>query len=191
MKKCTGCNAEIDDTSKYCPCCGMECVETENTSARNESGWQPENFKADMQSGKKRRMIWHKIVLFFLLMQGLINILLGIHILNSYADLLAPDRLAIVKAIFVAIGVVYVAFGVFCLIVFSRLGKRMKNGPQSLKILYRVCITCSIVLLVLLSLTSTGIRRFGARIILGLLFNVVMLIVSKRYYGKREDMFAN
>lgn len=190
MKNCTACGATFDDTSKFCPYCGTESVAAES-SAGEESGWQPENFKTDIESTKKRGMIWHKVVLFFLVIQGLFNFFMGMNIINAYADQTAADRLVILKFILIAIGIIYIAIGVFALIVFSRLGKRMRTGPKSLNMLYKICISGNLFLLVLFSMTSSGMRSFGYRVILSLLINLLMLFINKRYYAKRENLFIN
>ena len=190
MKTCTGCGASYDDTSKFCPYCGTESVAAEST-ATEENGWQPENFKTDMESTKKHGMIWHKFVLAFLVIQGLINFLIGMNIINSYADQVATDSLVILKYILIAIGMIFIAIGVFSLIVFSRLGKRMRIGPKSLNTLYKVCISGNLFLLVLFSLTTRTMIAFGFRVIVSLIFNLLMLFINKRYYAKRENLFVN
>ena len=190
MKTCTGCGASYDDTSKFCPYCGTESTTAENTAAE-ESGWQPENFKTDMESTKTRGMIWHKFVLFFLVIQGLINFLMGMNIINSYADQAAAGSLVILKYILIAIGMIFIAIGVFSLIVFSRLGKRMKTGPKSLNTLYKICISGNLFLLVLCSMMTRTMIAFGFRVIVSLLFSVLMLFINKRYYAKRENLFVN
>ena len=86
---------------------------------------------------------------------------------------------------------IFIAIGVFSLIVFSRLGKRMKTGPKSLNTLYKICISGNLFLLVLCSMMTRTMIAFGFRVIVSLLFSVLMLFINKRYYAKRENLFVN
>ena len=85
MKKCSGCGSEFDDTSRYCPYCGTEYGEEENrTGAAEEYEWQPEKKERTINTGQG--MIWHRVLLLFLIVNAIWSIISGLGYMNRYRN---------------------------------------------------------------------------------------------------------
>ena len=193
MKKCTACGATFDDTSKFCPYCGTEYGAEECPAGDSEKpGCQPKK----LEKIKEHRintygMIWHKIVLFFVGIKAARSLLSGAAILRNYVDLDVSGFLVTVRNLFLGIGVVRIAIGVFALIWLYRLGKYMRSGPGSVKILYGMSIASALIFSTWLTSILPNADTTSMGLYDTLLFDIVMIIVNSVYYGRRKDVFIN
>ena len=197
MKKCAGCGAEFDDTSKYCPNCGRE-YETETAAYQagvaEEYGWQPERpKKAEKVINSDQGMIWHRVLLFFLIVNAIWSVITGIGYMNRYRD---PEWIAFFKTVkglqtyTVFCGVAQIAIGVFAITVYNRLRRYKKEGPSSLKVMYIICIIVPMVLQVWQGriLPQSKIDRLT---LLDIMKNIMMLGINSTYYARRKNLFVN
>ena len=194
MKKCTGCGAEFDDTSKYCPYCGAEYGTVDKPAeVAEEYGWQPEKpTNAKKVINTTQGMIWHKVLLIFLVLNALRNFLAGIGYFEMVVDWAKysakyPGQFGYVVACTVA----EIAIGVFALVVFNRLRKYRRNGPSSLKMMYIICIGVILIFQFWQSSIVPDERAMNAVTFLDLLKNILMLVVNNVYYSKRQNLFVN
>ena len=193
MKKCTACGATFDDTSKFCPYCGTEYGAEECPAGDSEKpGCQPKK----LEKIKEHRintygMIWHRIVLFFVGIKAARSLLSGAAILRNYVDLDVSGFLVAVRNLFLGIGVVRIAIGVFALICLYRLGKYMRSGPGSVKILYGMSIASALIFSTWLTSILPNADTTSMGLYDTLLFDIVMIIVNSVYYGRRKDVFIN
>ena len=197
MKKCAGCGAEFDDTSKYCPNCGR-AYETEAAAYQpgvaEEYGWHPERpKKAEKVINSDQGMIWHRVLLFFLIVNAIWSIITGIGYMNRYRD---PEWIAFFKTVkglqtyTVFCGVAQIAIGVFAITVYNRLRRYKKEGPSSLKVMYIICIIVPMVLQVWQGriLPQSKIDRLT---LLDIMKNIMMLGINSTYYARRKNLFVN
>ena len=193
MKKCTACGATFDDTSKFCPYCGTEYgAEEHPAEPAGEPGWQPEKPKKEKKIiNTAQGMIWHKIVLFFVGMKAARRLLRGASILSYCTDKDTFSGLEQVRNLFLGMGIVNVAIGVFAMICLYRLGKRMRNGPDSVKILYGLCVAGALILSFWTSSIAPSFDLTKLDLFDGFLLDIVMLIVNSIYYSRRRDVFVN
>ena len=197
MKKCARCGAEFDDTSKYCPNCGAEYV---NETAAYQSGiaeeysWQPEKpKKAERVINTNQGMIWHRILLFFLIVNAIWSVITGLGYMNRYRD---AEWLAFFKTVpglqvyTVFCGVAQIAIGVFAITVYNKLRQYRKDGPVSLKVMYSICIIVPMVLQVWQGriLPQSKVDRLT---LLDIMKNIVMLVINSAYYARRKNIFVN
>ena len=197
MKKCAGCGAEFDDTSKYCPNCGAEYGEAApayQPSITEEYGWYPERpKKAEKVINSDQGMIWHRVLLFFLIVNAIWSIITGIGYMNRYRD---PEWIAFFKTVkglqtyTVFCGVAQIAIGVFAITVYNRLWRYKKEGPSSLKMMYIICIIVPMVLQVWQGriLPQSKIDRLT---LLDIMKNIIMLGINSTYYARRKNLFVN
>ena len=197
MKKCAGCGAEFDDTSKYCPNCGAEYGEAAaayQPSITEEYGWYPERpKKAEKVINSDQGMIWHRVLLFFLIVNAIWSIITGIGYMNRYRD---PEWIAFFKTVkglqtyTVFCGVAQIAIGVFAIAVYNRLRRYKKEGPSSLKVMYIICIIVPMVLQVWQGriLPQSKIDRLT---LLDIMKNIIMLGINSTYYARRKNLFVN
>lgn len=195
MKKCAGCGAEFDDTSRYCPFCGTEYGAEESTEAAAENtGFYPERGrKVSQNTVNNYGMTWHKILMFLLILHGLRSILSGLGDLlfsreewKVYYTLIPGLRAYVVMA-----GVSSIAIGVFAMIVFSRLRKLKRNGPASLKMLYLISIGVTVLMDFWSASIIPGAEMLKGNVVISVLENVIMLAINNVYYGRREELFVN
>ena len=197
MKKCAGCGAEFDDTSKYCPNCGRE-YETDAAAYQagvvEEYGWHPVRpKKAEKVINSDQGMIWHRVLLFFLIVNAIWSIITGIGYMNRYRD---PEWIAFFKTVpglqtyTVFCGVAQIAIGVFAITVYNRLRRYKKEGPSSLKVMYIICIIVPMVLQVWQGriLPQSKIDRLT---LLDIMKNIIMLGINSTYYARRKNLFVN
>ena len=197
MKKCAGCGAEFDDTSKYCPNCGAEYGEAAaayQPSIAEEYGWHPERpKKAEKVINSDQGMIWHRVLLFFLIVNAIWSIITGIGYMNRYRD---PEWIAFFKTVkglqtyTVFCGVAQIAIWVFAITVYNRLRRYKKEGPSSLKVMYIICIIVPMVLQVWQGriLPQSKIDRLT---LLDIMKNIMMLGINSTYYARRKNLFVN
>lgn len=197
MKKCAGCGAEFDDTSKYCPNCGAEYGEAApayQPSIAEEYGWHPERpKKTEKAINSDQGMIWHRVLLFFLIVNAIWSIITGIGYMNRYRD---PEWIAFFKTVkglqtyTVFCGVAQIAIGVFAITVYNRLRRYKKEGPSSLKVMYIICIIVPMVLQVWQGriLPQSKIDRLT---LLDIMKNIIMLGINSTYYARRKNLFVN
>lgn len=197
MKKCAGCGAEFDDTSKYCPNCGTEYGEAAaayQPSIAEEYGWHPERpKKAEKVINSDQGMIWHRVLLFFLIVNAIWSIITGIGYMNRYRD---PEWITFFKTVkglqtyTVFCGVAQIAIGVFAITVYNRLRRYKKEGPSSLKVMYIICIIVPMVLQVWQGriLPQSKIDRLT---LLDIMKNIIMLGINSTYYARRKNLFVN
>ena len=197
MRKCAGCGAEFDDTSKYCPNCGAEYGEAAaayQPSITEEYGWYPERpKKAEKVINSDQGMIWHRVLLFFLIVNAIWSIITGIGYMNRYRD---PEWIAFFKTVkglqtyTVFCGVAQIAIGVFAITVYNRLRRYKKEGPSSLKVMYIICIIVPMVLQVWQGriLPQSKIDRLT---LLDIMKNIIMLGINSTYYARRKNLFVN
>ena len=136
-------------------------------------------------------MIWHKIVLFFVGIKAARSLLSGAAILRNYVDLDVSGFLVAVRNLYLGIGVVRIAIGVFALICLYRLGKYMRSGPGSVKILYGMSIAGTLILTMWLVSISPNADLSMTGIADSFLPDILMLVVNSIYYSKHQDLFVN
>ena len=96
-----------------------------------------------------------------------------------------------VRNLFLGIGVVRIAIGVFALICLYRLGKYMRSGPGSVKILYGMSIAGTLILTMWLVSISPNADLSMTGIADSFLPDILMLVVNSIYYSKHQDLFVN
>ena len=194
MKKCTACGATFDDTSKFCPYCGTEYGAEERPAGKNEEyGGQPEQPKKEKKiiNNAQGMMLWHKIVLFLMGIRAVRCLIRGFSILRGYVDSDVSEGMIPVRNLFLGIGIENIAIGVFAVICLYRLGKYMRSGPGSVKILYGMSIAGSLILTMWLVSISPDADLSKAGLADSFLFDVLMLVINSIYYSKHQDVFVN
>ena len=193
MKKCSGCGSEFDDTSRYCPYCGTEYGAEENrTGAAEEYEWQPEKKGRTINTGQG--MIWHRVLLLFLIVNAIWSIISGLGYMNRYRN---PEWIAYYRTVpglqvyIVFCGAAQIVIGAYALTVYNRLRKYRKDGPGALKKMYIICIAAILLLQVWKGriLPQSGV--IDGVTFLDLLKNILMLVINNVYYAKRRDLFVN
>ena len=196
MKKCAGCGAEFDDTSKYCPYCGAEYGNAAyQPGIAEEYGWQPEKpKKAKKVMSSDKGMIWHRILLVFLIVNAIWSIIAGIGYMNRYRD---PEWIAYFKTVpglqtyIVFCGVAQIALGAYAITVYNKLRQYRKEGPASLKKMYILCIVVPILLLVWKGRVLPQSRVIDSVTLIDLIKNALMLAINSAYYANRKHLFVN
>ena len=194
MKKCTACGATFDDTSKFCPYCGTEYGAEERPAGNSEeSDVQPEQPKKGKKiiNNAQGMMLWHKIVLFLVGIRAVRCLIRGLSILRGYVDSDVSEGMIPVRNLFLGIGIENIAIGVFAVICLYRLGKYMRSGPGSVKILYGMSIAGSLILTMWLVSISPDADLSKAGLADSFLFDVLMLVINSIYYSKHQDVFVN
>ena len=178
---------------KFCPYCGTEYGPEERPAGDSEKpGCQPKKpGKIKEHRINTYGMIWHRIVLFFVGIKAARSLLSGAAILRNYVDLDVSGFLVAVRNLFLGIGVVRIAIGVFALICLYRLGKYMRSGPGSVKILYGMSIASALIFSTWLTSILPNADTTSMGLYDTLLFDIVMIIVNSVYYGRRKDVFIN
>ena len=142
-------------------------------------------------------MKWHKFLMVVMIIGAIFMIINGASLLTGTeysrngADAETVYRLYPgLKACDIFYGAVLIAIGVFEFIVRNRLNQFRQNGPFSLKILYGLSITASI--LYMLWFTSvTSSNAFTNSNLASLATSVALLIINSSYYAKRSELFVN
>ena len=196
MKKCTSCGGAFDDTSRYCPYCGVEYGKTgQETDAAEAYGWQPEKPKEEEKViNTNQGMIWHRILLIILIVNGIWSIITGVSYMSRYrnAEWIAVFRSYSGLQFYIMVcGVVQIAIGVYALIVYNRLRTYKRNGPGSLKMMYIICIAVPLLLQAWQGAILPHARLIERRILFDLLKNIMMLGINNVYYANRKDLFVN
>ena len=194
MKKCTACGATFDDTSKFCPYCGTEYGAEERPAGNREgTGTQLEQPKKEKKiiNNTQGMMLWHKSVLFLVGIRAARCLLRGVSILRGYVDTDVPGSMVPVRNLFLGIGIENIAIGVFAVICLYRLGKYMRSGPGSVKILYGMSIAGSFILTMWLVSIASDADLSKTGLTDSFLFDVLMLVVNSIYYSKHKDLFVN
>lgn len=194
MKKCTACGATFDDTSKFCPYCGTEYGAEERPDGNSEgTGTQPQQPKKGKKiiNNAQGMMLWHKIVLFLVGIRAVRCLIRGLSILRSYVDSDVPESMIPVRNLFLGIGIENIAIGVFAVICLYRLGKYMRSGPGSVKILYGMSIAGALILTMWTVSISPDADLSKAGLADSFLFDVLMLVINSIYYSKHQDVFVN
>ena len=196
MKKCTSCGAEFDDTSKYCPNCGTEYGNAAyQPGIAEEYGWQPEKpKKAEKVINTNQGMIWHRVLLIFLIVNAIWSIFTGIGYMARYRD---AEWIAYYKTVpglqtyIVFCGVAQIVMGGYAIGVYNRLRKYRKDGPGSLKKMYIIFIVVPIVLQVWQGRVLPQSRVIDGRTFLDIMKNILMLVINSVYYERRKNLFVN
>ena len=196
MKKCAGCGAEFDDTSKYCPYCGAEYGNAAyQPGAAEEYGWQPEKPKKEEQViNTNQGMIWHRVMLFLLIVNAIWSIITGIGYMNRYrnAEWIEVFRYYSGLQFYIMVcGVAQIAIGVYALVVYNRLRKYKRNGPSSLKMMYIICIAVPLILQAWQGSILPESKMIERNTFFDLVKNILMLTINNVYYSKRKDLFVN
>ena len=194
MKKCTACGATFDDTSKFCPYCGMEHGAEERPAGNSEENrGQPEQPKKEKKiiNNAQGMMLWHKIVLFLVGIRAVRCLIRGLSILRGYVDSDVPESMVPVRNLFLGIGIENIAIGVFAVICLYRLGKYMRSGPGSVKVLYGMSIAGTLILTMWLVSISPNVDLSMTGIADSFLPDILMLVVNSIYYSKHLDLFVN
>ena len=196
MKKCAKCGAEFDDTSRYCPHCGTEFGIAENLDEiAEEYGWRAEKpKKAEKVINTPQGLIWHRILLFFLIVNAVWSVISGLSYMSRYRN---PEWIAYFKTVpglqvyIVCCGVAQIAIGVYAITVYNKLRKYRKDGPDSLKKMYIVCIVMPIVLQVWQGRILPQSRVIDTVTLLDIVKNAFMLVINSAYYANRKNLFVN
>lgn len=190
MAFCQSCGREIPNDSKFCPHCGAT-----QTTAQN--GFQPNmNFNQTFTTANNLPMNWYKFLIYVALFLGAIsNAYAGIQLITGgqYQDMASWVYLYYpsLKMIDVVIGIVSIALAIFAIVVRQKLANFQSDGPKMLLMLYIGSIAMSVIYLILVAgVVGSGIVD-ASTMIPSLAVSVVMVIVNKMYFDKRQHLFIN
>lgn len=209
--RCAACGQLLADGSRYCPSCGAKIDEQqinqeaevkEEQAAEYESA--PENsytiYNQPYTHYVDQPMKWYKFLIYVsLILSGTLNIVGGvINIMGGIGWMKTgtPDGLSaavtevygpltIMNMIF---GVLFIAQGVYAMIVRQKLAGYRKGAPKHLLMLY------------VITFIMNGIYQIAAAMITGqsvlqiaditsMVMAVIMVVANKVYFDKREHLF--
>ena len=139
-------------------------------------------------------MIWHRVLLLFLIVNAIWSIISGLGYMNRYRN---PEWIAYYRAVpglqvyIVFCGAAQIVIGAYALTVSNRLRKYRKDGPGTLKMMYSIFFAAILLLQVWKGriLPQSGV--IDGVTFLDLLKNILMLVINNVYYAKRRDLFVN
>ena len=208
MQKCSSCGAYFSDFDKACPHCGQmteaalaeqaakeetpdtvpetEIPEPEQTAEngeREEGGYTPP-FGAQ-NSKYPYQMKWHHFLMVIMVIGPVLSIIMGFTgILNPYNT---------TDLVFSILGV---CLGLLGLIVRNRLDHYRKGSPTQLLILYAVTAGINMLnscLAIQASALSEADKAaaMGSTLIGGVIGAAAIILLTRKYYNKRKDLFVN
>ena len=204
MQKCESCGAYFSDFDKACPHCGWTAepeVKTEPEKIpepeekREEipqtnpgTAWQPRSggvgsFIVPPAVDSPYPMKWHKFLMFVMLLGPAFSIYNEITTLMNPADML--------DIVFALLGI---GAALFAFYVRNRLFNYRKDGPNLLTVLYAVTAVVNIAYALSLRTVAQGeevdyiINTTVTGEIIG---SLVMILVNRKYYGRRKELFVN
>lgn len=189
MAVCKICGTRYNSGKRFCPQCGAASgtapAPGEKLPARNaytEAAVQP--------------MKWHHVLLALLILGGVLNVFGGIlrisgqgYLIRGMDPNMVYGQFPRMKALDILGGIMGLGFGGFQFVLFRRLSRFRENGPNLLTVFYALYIVLSLLYYAAAS-ASLGVSTFRSAL-LSLACTLVLLIVNRIYYGKREALFVN
>ena len=193
MKTCSNCNAQIEDTSRFCRYCGAKC---EDYNGTEEPVYSPVESPAEAPDNSYS-MKWHKFLMVVMIIGAIFTAIDGISKITGteYASHgLDAERVYStypgLKNCDTVYGIVLIALGVFQFVVRNRLNQFRANGPFSLKIMYGISIVAGVIYIIWAS-AVTGVNLFDSSNMGSIGGSIVLLIINSVYYSKRSELFVN
>ncbi|MBR3157780.1 MAG: zinc ribbon domain-containing protein [Atopobiaceae bacterium] len=209
---CPFCGSEVPDSVRFCPSCGGDVaaeIDAEKTQKRQQpaqaSQQQPASSAAapistELTSAQKREiglaqatseglgMGWYKFMIYFQLFAGaVIDIIVGLSVMSISrlgSEYGTPSSFS---AIFVFMGVFYIAFGIFYIYCRTLMARFSTKAITTLYIVYGVNIAVSV--LGLIGSTRSGSSPTSTMTNLGA--TIVLLVINMSYFKKRAHLFVN
>ena len=189
MAFCQSCGKEIPNDSKFCP----HSVATQSTF----QNWFQSNMNFDQPFtvANDLPMNWYKFLIYVALFLGAIaNVFTGFQMLtgghyegmSSWVYLYYPS----LKTLDMVIGIASIGLAVFAIVVRQKLANYQSDGPKMLMILYVGSVLISVIYLIMV-MGIVGGDIDSSTMIPSLAVSVVMIIVNKIYFDKRQHLFVN
>ena len=209
---CPNCGNQIPDESKFCPSCGATIgAPAQGEPERPSSGMppvpgaepepspvHPVPAGATEAPGMKwfKFIIWVQLFLSALMLAATsVMLFTGSRYMTEYGNArdlvyLFFQGLQVVDIIF---AVVFLALAIWCIVVRMGLAKFKKGAPTQYLILLGANIAAQLVYaLALAAITQINVfQAMDSSAVVQIITSVVMIILSKIYFDKREHLFTN
>lgn len=207
--RCEACGQLLADGSRYCPSCGAKIDELQmNQEIQTEQAAESEHLQENSYTIYNqpythyidKPMKWYKFLIYVsLILSGTLNIVGGvINIMEGigWMQTGVPDGLsAAVTEVYgpltimnMVFGVLFIAQGVYAMIVRQMLAGYRKGAPKHLLILYVITFIMNCVYTIATALII-GQSIAGITDITSIVMSVLMVVANKVYFDKREHLF--
>ena len=195
MKKCPGCGAEVEESTRTCPYCGTEFAGSAGSTPAMPNA-QAQATQPEVVSLYQFGMKWFKFLIYFALFaSAVLNFFSAISFFTgaTYGD---PEVIEAIyetypalKAVDITVGVL--TLGLAGLAIFTRfqLAAFKKNAPILLYVMYGLDLAISL-LYVLVASVATGLNLFSGNTAVSILTSVVMIACNVVYFKKRACLFT-
>lgn len=206
---CPSCGSQVPDESKFCPSCGASF-----NSAAAQSAATPQPTEAPVpgaapvpappvpgtapSGAAAPEMKWYKFIIWVQLFLSALSLVgTGIMLLTGthYGDAKALVYMVYggLQAADIIFAIVFIALAVCCIIVRMNLAKFKKGAPTQYLILLGANIAAQLVYaLALAAITQINVfQAMDSSAVVQIITSVVMIILSKIYFDKREHLFTN
>lgn len=189
MAFCQYCGKEIPNDARFCPHCGATLTAAQNDFQSNMNMNQT-------YSQVQLPMNWYKFLIYVALFLGAIGnaytgfqLLTGSHYegMSSMVYAYYPS----LKTIDIVVGAATIALAVFAIVVRQKLANFQSDGPRMLITLYVGSVAVSVIYLILvMGVIGSDVIEIST-LMPSLSVSIVMAIVNKIYFDKRQHLFIN
>ena len=197
---CPNCGRQLPDDAKFCSECGTPLTAIEPAAEAGDAGADQTAIEPAAQAAPP--MGWFKFIIWVQLFISALSLAAaGIMLLTgtayvvdgiSYADLVY-DLIDGLRAIDLVFGVAFVALAVFALYVRQQLAGFKKGAPKLYLTLLGVNIAVQFLYAFVMSI-AVGVELADVVTVSELvqvITSLVMIIVNKYYFARREHLFTN
>lgn len=188
---CNSCGARVPDNAEYCTSCGAKLPARTQASAMQNQGVNPQALAEN--AGYK--MKWFKFLIYFsLFASAVLNFVYAVQYLSG--SVYGSDSAAVyscyssLKAIDVFYGLVLIALGVFNIYTRFQLSTYKKTGPACLLAIYGASAVIAVIYVMAVSVIL-GESCFDSNTFTSVAGSVVMILVNRDYFNKRQSLFVN
>ena len=208
---CPSCGSQVPDESKFCPSCGAsfnspaaaaQPAATPQPTEAPVPGTSPVSAppvpSAAPAGAAAPQMKWYKFIIWVQLFLSALSLVgTGLMLLTGahYGDAKGLVYLVYggLQAVDIIFAIVFVALAVCCIIVRMNLAKFKKGAPTQYLTLLGANIAAQLVYaLALAAITQVNVfQAMDSSAIVQIISSIVMIILSKIYFDKREHLFTN
>lgn len=208
---CPSCGSQVPDESKFCPSCGAsfnspaaaaQPAATPQPTEAPVPGTSPVSAppvpSAAPAGAAAPQMKWYKFIIWVQLFLSALSLVgTGLMLLTGthYGDAKGLVYLVYggLQAVDIIFAIVFIALAVCCIVVRMNLAKFKKGAPTQYLILLGANIAAQLVYaLALAAITQINVfQAMDSSAIVQIISSIVMIILSKIYFDKREHLFTN
>ena len=188
MAVCKLCGEKYDGSRRFCPQCGAPSGAAPPPGERRP-------VSSAYTSAAVLPMKWHHVLLVLLIVGGIFNVVGGLLLISGQAYFirgLDPNMVYWhfpgMKVLDILGGIVGIGMGGFQFLVFRQLSSFRQNGPGLLTAFYIVYMVYGL-LYCAAAFSALGVSTFRTAL-LSLICTLVLLLVNRSYYAKRDALFV-